>query len=111
MNIYYFLQRYLDKLNQVEFIIKWEHYVHFKIKRFFTAIVFIWLLSSVGFGYIINLLVGPYIGFGLMIIFSIYCGYVLFIQTVKFLAVNNTRYIDVKMKQDESGINYDNIVG
>ena len=111
MNIFYFLQRYLDKLTHVEFVTKWENYVHFKIKRFFTVMIVIWILGSVGFGYVINLLVGPFIAFLLMIIFSIYYGYTLFIQTIKFLAVNNSRYIEGKMKQDESGINYDNVVG
>ncbi len=46
-----------------------------------------------------------------MVVFNIYIGYILFIQTIKFLAVNNSRYIEGKINQDDSIIDYDNVVG
>ncbi len=111
MNIFYFFQKYLNKSNEIEFRIKWEKFVHNHINRFITIMIVIWLFLSVGVGYLLNLVVGPFIGFLLMVIFSIYLGYILFIQTIKFLAVNNSRYIEEKMNQDESIIDYDNVVG
>jgi len=78
MNIFYFFQKHLDKLNDVEFI----------------SII----------------LVGTVLGFFLMILFSIYYGYTLFIQSIKFLAVNNTRYIQGKVNIAESVINYEDVV-
>ena len=110
MNIFIFFQKYLDKLNNVEFNIKWEKFVHSKIKRFMVFVVIVWLLGSFGVGYLVIVLVGPILGFLLMILFSIYFGYSLFIQSIKFLAVNNTRYIQGKVDIDESIINYDDVV-
>jgi len=111
MNIFYFFQKYLNKLNNIEFRIKWEKFVHNHINRFVTIMIIIWLLLSVGAGYLLNLLVGLLLGFLIMVVFSIYLGYILFIQTIKFLAVNNSRYIEEKMNQDDSIIDYDNVVG
>lgn len=111
MNVFYFFQRYLDKLNEIEFRIKWEKFVHNKIKRFITVMFLIWIIVSVGFGYILSILVGAFFAFLLMMMFSVYFGYILFIQTIKFLAVNNTRYIAGQMNADESIINYDDVVG
>ncbi len=111
MNVFYFLQRYLDKLNDIQFGIKWEKLVQNNIKRFFTVMVIIWLLGSTLFGYFIGLLVGIFFSILLTIMFSIYFGYIIFIQSIKFLAVNNTRYIQSKMNIDETIINYDNVVG
>ena len=111
MNIYYFFQKYLDNLNEIQFRIKWEKLIHNKINRFMTIIIFIWLVCSAGAGYLLTLLVGTFFGFLIMIIFSIYFGYALFIQSIKFLAINNSRYIEAQMNEDESVINYDNVVG
>ncbi len=110
MNLFYFIQKYLDKQDDISFRIKWEKFVHNKIKRFITVILFIWLFGSVGFGYLIILLIGGFFGFILLILVSIYLGYILFIQTIKFLAVNNTRYIQGSTNINENVFNYDDIV-
>lgn len=111
MNFFYFFQKYLDKLNDVEFNIKWGKFVQSNIKRFMVVVSVFWLLGSIAIGYLAIKLVGVILGFFLMILFSIYFGYILFIQSIKFLGKNNTRYIEGKAIIDESVINYEDIVG
>jgi len=111
MNIFYFVQKYLDKLDEIQFRIKWEKFVHNNMRRFITIILLTWLLISAGSGYLLTLLVGTFFGFLIMIIFSVYLGYGLFVQSIKFLAINNSRYIESQMNGDDSVINYDNVVG
>lgn len=111
MNLFYFFQKYLDKLNNTEFRIKWEKFVHSKIKRFITSILIIWALMTLAFGYLMYLISGIFFGFILMIFFAAYFGYIMFVQSIKFLAFNNTRYLQVQMGDDEDIINYDNVVG
>ncbi len=111
MNLYYFFQKYLDNLNDTVFKIKWEKFVLQHMKRFISIIAISWLILSVALGYVFSAVIGQLLGFLLMIVFSIYFGYLLFVQTLKFLAINNSRYIDKMMNEDESVINYDNVVG
>ncbi len=111
MNLFYFFQNYLNKLDDVQFCIKWEKFVHNNVKRFVYVVLFIWIIGSLGVGYLLILLVGVFFGIILTGLFSMYLGYILFIQTIRFLAVNNGRYIQSKMNIDDSVINYDNVVG
>ncbi len=111
MDIFYFFQKYLNNLNDTVFKIKWEKFVHSHMKRFISIIAIGWIILSVCLGYIFSAVIGQLLGFLLMVVFSIYFGYTLFIQTIKFLAVNNTRYIQKMMNEDESVIDYDNVVG
>ncbi len=111
MNIYYFFQKYLDNLNDTVFKIKWEKFVHLHMRRFISIITISWIIISVTVGYLFSAAIGQLLGFLLMIVFSIYFGYMLFIQTIKFLAINNSRYLEKMMNEDDSVINYDNVVG
>lgn len=111
MNLYYFIQKYLDKLNDVEFKIKWERFFHSKIKRFIITILVLWIIATIVFGYLMNLLVGWFFGIIIMFVFAAYFGYITLVQTLKFLAVNNTRYIQSRINIEEDVINYDNVVG
>jgi uncharacterized membrane protein required for colicin V production len=81
------------------------------MKTFIVIIILIWLLSTALLGYLISLLVWTFIAIVLTFFFGAYIAYVLFVQTLKFLATNNTRYIQSKMEMDENVINYDNVVG
>ncbi len=111
MNIFYFFQNYLNKLNDTMFKIKWEKFVYGHMKRFIIVLVIFWVVVSAGFGYLASLIIGSFFAIVFMIIFSIYIGYVLFIQSVRFLAINNSRYVERIMNEDESVVNYDNVVG
>ena len=110
MNLFYFFQKYLDKKNEFEFRISWEKFVHSKIKRFIGVIFLIWILGTILIGYFVNLIVGFFLGFIIMLFFSAYFGYILFIQTLKFLAINNTRYIQGQTVVDENVMNYEDVV-
>ena len=110
MNIYYFFQKYLDKKNEVEFKIAWERFVHSKIKRFMTLIVIVWFIGIFVFGYFMNIIIGFFFAFILTIFFSAYWGYILLIQSIKFLGINNTRYIQGRAEMDENIMNYEDVV-
>ena len=111
MNIFYLLQKYLDKKNDVEFRITWEKLIQSRIKTFIGIVFLIWLLSTALLGYLFSLLVGVFFAIVLLFFFGAYIAYVLFIQTSKFLAINNTRYIQSKIDLDENVINYEDVVG
>lgn len=111
MQLYYFVQKYLDQLTDTVFIKRWESwFVHNPI-RFFTTIFFLYMFLMFFIGYGALQMFGFFGFLFLMMLISFYFGYVTIIQTIRFLAINNQRYMLVKMSQNQSSnINYDNVV-
>jgi len=105
MNLFYFYQKRLNKLNETKFIIKWENFVQYSMRKFIVWLLIIWVVSSIVFGYFIFDLAGIFLGVILTIIFALYLGYILIIQSIKFLALNSDRFIKAKMNQESSVIN------
>ena len=110
MDLYYFFQKYLNKKNDVEFGITWEKLVQTRIKMFIGVVFLIWVLLSALSGYLLSLLVGMFFGIVLMFFFGAYLAYIIFVQTLRFLASNNARYVQSKMDIDNNVMNYEDVV-
>jgi len=105
MNLFFMYQKRLNKLNETKFIIKWEKFVKDKMRKFIIWLLILWIISSFLFGYFIFDLAGFFLGLILTVLFAMYVGYVLVIQSIKFLAYNSDRYIKAKMLQEGTIIN------
>jgi len=62
-------------------------------------------------GYMVLNIFGFLLFIFLMMLISFYSGWALIVQGLKFLAINNQRYMMAKMNPNsDSNINYDNVV-
>jgi len=111
MNLFYLLQKYLDKKNDIEFRITWEKLVQSRVKQFIGVVFLLWLLSTSILGYLFSLLVGTFFAIVLIFFFGAYIAYLIFVQTLRFLATNNSRYVQSKMEMNENVMNYEDVVG
>jgi hypothetical protein len=113
MYVYYFIQKYLDKLNDKTFMYKWEKWVIKRMFRFVMSIFFVYLFIVLLLGFGANEIMPGVFAIFLALVFGFFYGYSLIINTIRFLATNNKRYMYLKMDipQVKNGINYDNIVG
>lgn len=111
MGIYILLQRYLDKQNDQRFLHLWEKYVVGNLPRFFFVLSMIFIGVMLLIGYLIGLALGFFLTLFLTIVIAAYLGYDMVVETIRFFAINNQRYLLLKMGKNDSGINYDNVVG
>lgn len=110
MGLYYFMKLYLDKQSDQRFLHLWEKYVINNLSRFLLVIFTIYVAVMVLLGYIISVVFGFFLTWFLLIIIGLYLGYDLIVETIKFLANNNQRYLLIKTNNNSNGINYDNVV-
>lgn len=110
MGLFYFLDKYFDKLDDLNFQIKWRKYFHDNLGRFVLVLIGIWFTLTIVMGIILFELVGPIFGFILMIFFAGYFAYILVFQFLRFIAKHNTRYIQSDIFSEENTINYEDVV-
>ena len=111
MNLFYFVQKYLNKLDDYKFVSTWEQKFMNNMRRFVSIIFTIYVIIVVGIGALVNIDLGFFWSLLIMMFFGAWLGYLTFIQFLRFLAINNERFMRLKMGGTESGINYDNVVG
>ncbi len=102
MNLFFVYQRHLNNLNETKFIIKWDKFVRQYMRKFMVLIFIAWLILNFAFAFFIFDVTGFFFGFVFTIIFSIYLGYVLLVQSIKFLTFNSDRYIKAKIYQENN---------
>lgn len=93
MNIFYFLEKYFDKLDETKFRIKWEKYFQRHLRTVNALILLFWIVLTVSCGSLLTELSNWFFGFILMIILGIYFAFNIFVYYIRFLAKNNTRYM------------------
>jgi len=111
MGIYLLFQRYLDKQTDQRFVFLWEKYVTNSLRRFLLVMFIMYVGVMVLLGYLVSIVFGFFLTWLLIVVLGLYIGYDLIVETIKFLANNNQRYLLIKMSQKDSGINYENVVG
>lgn len=110
MNLYYFVQKYLDRKDDYNFGIAWEQKFMGRISKIISIIFIIYVMIVIGFGILINGNGGFLLALLSMGTMGILLGYFLFVQFIRFLAINNERYMRIKMNQQENTFNYDNVI-
>lgn len=113
MSVFYFLQKYLDGLNDTKFMYRWEKMVLTKMVRFLMGVFFVYLFIVLLLGYGANEVMPPIFAMFVALVFGFFFGYTVIVNTIRFMAVNNSRYLQLKMNIPDvrNGINYDNVVG
>ena len=111
MNLFYFVQKYLNRLEDYKFVQVWENKIMNNMRRFVSTIFIIYIVIVVGIGALVNIDLGFFWALLIMMFFGAWLGYLTFIQFIRFLAINNERNMRIKMGTGGSGINYDNVVG
>jgi len=110
LNFFYFLDRYLDKLNDFKFQSKWKKYFHDNLNRTVWSLFFIWFLVVICFGWLFTQVVGTFFGIVLTIFFSGYFAYIVIFQFLRFLAKNNARYVQGEIFSKNNTMNYEDVV-
>ena len=110
MSFFYFLDKYLDKLTDINFQVKWRKYFHDNLSRSISTLFFLWILIIIGVGVVFIKAVGLFFGLILMLFFSGYFAYILIFQFLRFLAKHNTRYVQSQIFNESNTINYEDVV-
>lgn len=110
MNIFYFLDKHFDKLDEVKFRIKWEKYFQRHLRAVNAVIIIFWIILTLVCGTILSELSNWFFGFILMIILGIYFAYNIFVYYISFLAKNNTRYLAGGTFTQEESFSKDDVV-
>lgn len=101
MNIFYFLEKYFDKLDDVKFRIKWEKYFQRHLRTVNGLILLFWIILTLACGSLLTELSNWFFGFILMVILGMYFAFNIFVYYIRFLAKNNTRYMTGKVFGEE----------
>lgn len=111
MNLYYFLQLYLNRLDDYKFKSVWEKHFMNRLGRFISIIGLLFLVIVFALGAITSNAIGFLSALLVMIMAFMIIGYYLVIGGIKFLAINNERYMRIIMGGNiNETINYDNVV-
>lgn len=109
---FYLLQKYLDSKNDTKFIALWEKLVVRNFSRFIITVFFSYLFVILSIGWVFGE-VSFFLGLFAVFFFGFLISTVVVRNTIKFLGVNNQRYLLCKMtpKGNNNNIDYDNVVG
>lgn len=108
----YFIQKYLNKLQDYDFQTKWEnHFIKYSRRYFYLAMFyFIIAVSLISEAVMLggDNIILTFIVMGLVTIFY---GYYFIRAIIRFIAINNSRLLQSKMGQTTSSFSKDNVVG
>lgn len=110
MNIYFFFIWRLKQLDDYKFINIWENRYLKHMKQIISGLIIFYLVMTIGAGIAfgeVNFLTGLFA----MVLVGMVLGYYMLIHFIQFLAIENERYMRIKMGQSNNTINYDNVVG
>ena len=110
MNLFFVIQKYLDRLEDYKFTHVWEKRFMNKLSNIVLGLFFLYLFIVIGIGYVISVQLGFLFALLMMGSIALVLGYYLVVHFITFLAKNNERYLRVMMNQNENTINYDNVV-
>ena len=110
MNIFYFFQRYLNRLPDNRFVHQYERLVLHRLQRFFGIMVSSYFILLFLLGFLVSISNGFFTVFIVVVIGGLLLGAAMVKQTLQFLATNNQRYMMAKMKQEEATFSYDNVI-
>lgn len=112
MLVIYFLQKYLTKLNDNGFLDKWEnHFIKYSRRYFLGAMFYFVIIVSALFTPVISGLGSVFGGLLMMFLIVIVYGYYFLKWVIRFIAVNNNRYLSIKMGSTTDTFSKDNVVG
>ena len=110
MNIFYLLDKYFDKLNDFKFQVTWRKHFHDGLGRSISLLFFFWIIMVILFGTLLVKLVGSFFGLVLAIFFGGYYAYILIFQFLRFLAKQNTRFVQSEIYSQDNTMNYEDVV-
>ena len=110
MNIYFFFSLYLNKLNDHKFVTIWETRFLNNLKNIIGILFIVYLSLTFMSGFWYNSVAGFFGALLFMVLVGAVLGYFMVIHFIKFLAIQNDRYFKIKTGQQNSNINYDNVV-
>jgi hypothetical protein len=107
----YIIQKYLNRLNDSQFINKWEtHFI--KYSRYYFIATMIYFV--VGVGIISNIfLMGVESIFLMLLVFFLvtaFYGFAFLVRFLQFISYNNQRLLQVKFTGDTESFSKDNVV-
>lgn len=109
MNVFYFYERYLNKLSDPRFVFQYEKSILHNMRRFFLIIFFTYIGLVLLSGYLTSLTNNGLTVIFVMFIVTFLLGFVLLKQTLSFLGRQNARYLQAKMQLNDT-IDYSNVI-
>jgi hypothetical protein len=108
----YLIQKYLNKLTDTDFLNKWEnHFITYAKRYFLGAMFYFVLVVSALFAPIITEMNSIFGGLLMMFFITTVYGYYFLKWLVRFIGVNNSRFLSLKMGNPTDTFNKDNVVG
>lgn len=108
----YLFQRYLNRLSDYDFVTKWETKIVPRSRFYFMGSL---VYFVIGVGVISQLLLwgNDSVFFSILVFLfvTMIYGFYFIRQGIKFLAINNQRFLRIKTGQQTNGFNKDNVVG
>lgn len=108
----YLIQKYLNKLTDNVFLDKWEHHFIKYARRYFLGALFYFVIvvSSL-FSPIIVGVDSVFGGLLLMFFITMVYGYYFLKWMIRFIGVNNSRFLSLRAGGSTETFNKDNVVG
>lgn len=111
MNIYFILQKHLDRMKDHKFKQVWVDKWMNKIPNIISILFVVYIVVVIGLGILINSAAGFFSALLGMVTFGFILGYLMVIHFIQFLAKNNERYMNIMMGQNnQEAFSYDNVV-
>jgi hypothetical protein len=110
MNIYFLFIWRLKRLDDYKFLEIWEQRYLNHMRQIISGLIILYLVLTIGTGIVFGE-VNFITGLMAMIFVGMVLGYYMVVHFIGFIAVENERYFRIKMGQQNSSINYDNVVG
>lgn len=108
----FLIQKYLDRLSDIDFINKWE--THFaKHSRYYFIGLMLYFVVAVGLISNVFLLGVESVFLSLLVFFlvTIFYGFAFLVRFLQFISRNNARILHVKMGTQQDTFSKDNVVG
>lgn len=111
MNLFYLLQKQMDRMDDYKFSQVWERRYLKNLMNVIGILGIIFVVIVFAIGFLANYLAGFLIAVLVMGSVGLILGYYMVVHFIVFLAKNNERYMKIMTNQNNSSnINYDNVV-
>ncbi|MCF7926001.1 MAG: hypothetical protein K9L74_00295 [Candidatus Izimaplasma sp.] len=111
MFVLYLVNKYLERLDDYKFEHVWETKITRHSKRLFTGLGIYYLVISMLLTTLLTLGETFFLLDLLVFIFVLFVyGYLLLTQLLKFIALNNQRYLEIKMNMKQDAFDKNNVV-